>query len=111
LPQVRHKKAAQTSVGHLARKARTLTSDVMLGGWLHRDTCFVASKIMRSERRRQSRERDAVEMNSFQDRSESALLRVAPILDEVITPRYCADDDAADALLTQPKMAPTARRG
>ncbi len=85
---------AQTVFVDLARKARRLPNNVMLGGWLHRDTCFVASKTMRSERRRQSRERHAVEMNSFQDHSESDLLRVAPILDEVIN-RLGAEDRTA----------------
>jgi RNA polymerase sigma factor (sigma-70 family) len=75
---------AQTVFVDLARKARTLPGDVMLAGWLHRDTCFVASKTLRSERRRQSRERLAVEMNSFQDHSESDWMRVAPLLDEAI---------------------------
>ncbi len=75
---------AQTVFVDLARKARTLPADVMLGGWLHRHTCFIASKTMRSERRRQSRERYAVEMNSFQDHSESDRMRVAPLLDEAI---------------------------
>jgi len=85
---------AQTVFVDLARKARTLPNDVMLGGWLHRDTCFVASKTMRSERRRQSRERHAVEMNSFQDHSESDLLRVAPILDEAINQLGAGDRTA-----------------
>ncbi|MGA2221065.1 MAG: sigma-70 family RNA polymerase sigma factor [Verrucomicrobiia bacterium] len=85
---------AQTVFVDLARKARTLPCDVMLGGWLHRDTCFVASKTMRSERRRQSRERHAVEMNSFQDHSESDLMQVAPILDEAIN-RLGAEDRTA----------------
>ena len=43
---------AQTVFVDLARKARTLPGDVMLGGWLHRNTCFVAAKTMRGERRR-----------------------------------------------------------
>ena len=75
---------AQTVFVDLARKAPTLPRDVMLGGWLHRDTCFVASKIMRGERRRQFRERQAVEMNALQDHSEANLAQVAPILDEAI---------------------------
>src|ERR1035441_2319692 len=33
---------AQTVFVDLARMARTLPKDVSLGGWLHRDTCFVA---------------------------------------------------------------------
>jgi RNA polymerase sigma factor (sigma-70 family) len=85
---------AQTVFVDLARKARTLPGDVMVGGWLHRDTCFVASKTMRSERRRQSRERHAVEMNSSQDHSESSLMQVAPILDEAIN-RLGAKDRTA----------------
>src|SRR6266496_3543447 len=43
----------QTVFADLARMARTLSREVMLGGWLHRHTCFVASKTMRGERRRQ----------------------------------------------------------
>src|SRR3970040_2335326 len=47
----------QTVFTALARKARALSKDVMLGGWLHRHTCFVALNTMRSERRRHARER------------------------------------------------------
>ncbi|MCI0541430.1 MAG: sigma-70 family RNA polymerase sigma factor [Verrucomicrobiales bacterium] len=68
----------------LARMARTLSPQLMLGGWLHRHTCFVASKAMRKERRRQLRERQALEMNTFEDHSATHLGSVAPILDEVI---------------------------
>lgn len=75
---------AQTVFVDLARKARTLPGDVMLGGWLHRDTCFVAAKTMRSQRRRQFREREAMEMNTLQDDPGASLRQVAPILDEAI---------------------------
>jgi RNA polymerase sigma factor (sigma-70 family) len=75
---------AQTVFVDLARKARTLPYEVMLGGWLHRHTCFVASKIVRGERRRQFRETQAVAMNEQQDYSEANLAQVAPILDEAI---------------------------
>ena len=47
----------QTVFADLARMARSLSRGVMLGGWLHRHTCFVAGKTMRSERRRLARER------------------------------------------------------
>jgi len=36
----------------LSRRARALARESLLGGWLHRDTCFMASKAMRRERRR-----------------------------------------------------------
>jgi len=75
---------AQTVFAHLARKACALPRDVLLGGWLHRHTCFVASKIMRGERRRQFRERQAVAMNEQQDYSEANLAQLASVLDEAI---------------------------
>ena len=78
------KDVTQTVFVDLARKARNLPRDVMLGGWLHRHTVFVASNILRSERRRQARERQAVEMNALEDHTEENLAGVAPILDEAI---------------------------
>src|SRR5437016_3400021 len=45
---------AQTVFADLAQAAHTLSTHVMLGGWLHRHTCFVASKIMRRRCRRES---------------------------------------------------------
>jgi len=68
----------------LARLARRLSKEVMLGAWLHRHTCFVAAKTLRSNRRRQARERQAVEMNTLQDHSESNLAQMAPMLDDAI---------------------------
>jgi RNA polymerase sigma factor (sigma-70 family) len=84
----------QTVFADLARAARNLSPQVMLGGWLHRHTYFVAAKTLRGERRRQSRERRAVEMNVTQDYSEANLKLVAPILDEAIN-ELCTEDRAA----------------
>ena len=78
----------------LARVARTLPADVKLGGWLHRDTCFVAATLMRGERRRQARERQAVEMNTLQNHSEADFSQVAPLLDEAINELGEADRTA-----------------
>ena len=50
--------AAQIVLIDLARKARGLRP-ATLGGWLHRHACFTISKMLRSERRRQSREHRA----------------------------------------------------
>ena len=88
---------AQTVFADFARVAPALSKDVMLGGWLHRHTCFVAAKTMRSERRRQSRERQAVEMNALPDHSEANLKLVAPVLDEAIN--ELGTDDRAAILL------------
>src|SRR6185436_10688852 len=74
----------QTVFADLARSARTLSPQVMLGGWLHRHTCFVAAKTLRGERRRRARERQAMEMNSVADHSEANLKLVASVLDEAI---------------------------
>jgi RNA polymerase sigma factor (sigma-70 family) len=85
---------AQTVFADLARLARSLPKEVMLGGWLHRHTCFVAATLMRSERRRRARERQAVEMNALQDHSEANLALVAPVLDEAINQLGAADRQA-----------------
>src|SRR5690349_12188751 len=57
------KDVTQTVFIDLARKARKLPRETMLGGWLHHHTVFVAATTLRGERRRHSRERQAVEMN------------------------------------------------
>ena len=75
----------------------TLAPDVMLGGWLHRRTWHVAATLMRHERRRQHRERQAVEMNAWQDKPEDQLERIAPLLDEAIN--QLGDHDRAAIVL------------
>ena len=69
----------------LARHARSLTSEVMLGGWLHQHACNVARPLMRSKRRRRAREREAVEMNALQDHTPGYFEEIAPVLDEAVT--------------------------
>lgn len=68
----------------LARMARGLSANTALGGWLHRHTCFVAKNLMRGERRRQARERRAIEMNALNDPHGSLFAQIAPHLDEAI---------------------------
>jgi RNA polymerase sigma factor (sigma-70 family) len=72
----------QTVFLDLARGAGGLSGDVMLGGWLHRHTCFVAARTMRGERRRQRRERRAVEMSPPEGAAGDREL--LPILDRAI---------------------------
>lgn len=74
----------QTVFADLARSARTLSKDVLLGGWLHRHACFVAAKTMRSDRRRRARERHAAEMNAPPDHTANKLAEIAPELDDAI---------------------------
>jgi RNA polymerase sigma factor (sigma-70 family) len=74
----------QTVFLRLSRNARRLARESSLGGWLHRETCFVASKSLRCERRRHARERQAAFMNSCDDHSQANLEKVSPLLDEAI---------------------------
>ncbi len=85
---------AQTVFLHLSRNARKLARESLLGGWLHRDTCYVAAKTLRRERRRQAREREAVLMNSLEDHSQANLDKVAPLLDEAINQLGTEDRNA-----------------
>jgi len=75
---------AQTVFIDLARQARGFSGNILLGGWLHRHTCFVAAKVIRSNRRRQIREKQAVAMNLQPDHSGENLAQIAPVLDEAI---------------------------
>jgi RNA polymerase sigma factor (sigma-70 family) len=75
---------SQIVFADLARMAGKLPASTALGGWLHRHTCFVARNIMRGERRRQARERQATEMNALNDQLGSVFAQVAPFLDEAI---------------------------
>src|ERR1017187_6762185 len=84
----------QTVFADLARKAQSLPGDVMLGGWLHHHTIFVASNFLRGERRRQNRERQALEMNALQENSDADWKQLAPVLDEAIDQLSAPDRDA-----------------
>jgi|SRR5438067_448531 len=54
------KDVSQTVFIDLARKAGALSNRFVLTGWLYTSTCFAAAKAVRSERRRQAREREAL---------------------------------------------------
>jgi RNA polymerase sigma factor (sigma-70 family) len=82
---------------NLARKAHRLPRAVMLGGWLHRDTCYAARTLVRSERRRQQRERQAMAMNTAEDHSDANLAQLTPLLDEAI--EELRDEDRVAILL------------
>src|SRR5437867_6562318 len=81
----------QTVFFDLARLADTLSPEVMLGGWLHRRACHVAANFIRSERRRQNRERQAAEMNALNDSPDPNLELIAPVLDDAINHLNASD--------------------
>jgi RNA polymerase sigma factor (sigma-70 family) len=85
---------AQTVFTDLARKARSLGQVRSLGGWLHRHTGFVAATVVRRERSRHARERQAVEMNTLHDIPDSTWQQLAPVLDETIDALDAADREA-----------------
>jgi RNA polymerase sigma factor (sigma-70 family) len=88
----RARDVSQIVFADLAKMAAKLAEGTRLGGWLHRHTCFVARTIMRGERRRLARERQAVEMNALND--DHGLAQIAPILDEAIQELGPDDRDA-----------------
>ena len=90
----RAKDVAQIVFTDLARLATGLSPNSMLGGWLHGRTCFVARTVMRGERRRQVRERQAVEMSAIDHHPDTALAAIAPVLDEAINELGPDDRDA-----------------
>src|SRR5882724_4931779 len=57
--------ATQVVFTDLAKQAHKLYGGTMLGGWLHRHTCFVAAKFRRAEARRKVREKTAVELGAL----------------------------------------------
>ena len=81
----------------LARKASKISPDVMLGGWLHRHTCFTAANVMRGERRRQVREQQAMEMKAMHEETAPDFSQIAPVLDDAIN--ALGDEDRAAILL------------
>ena len=85
---------AQAVFADLAGMAPKLSPNSALGGWLHRHTCFVARTVMRGERRRQARERQAVEMSALDNQPDIALTEIAPVLDEAINELGADDRDA-----------------
>src|SRR5213595_1088127 len=74
---------AQLVFTDLARKAGALAGHRVLAGWLFTSTRFAASKLVRGERRRHSREQEAQLMQELTRDSAAPLDwdRVRPILD------------------------------
>ena len=95
---------AQLVFINLARKAPGLwghqrrTADpepLVLSGWLHRDTYFTALEMLRRDRRRNEREREAMAMNELErDPGPVNWHQMAPVLDEALNSLAPTDRDA-----------------
>src|SRR3989442_1661312 len=85
---------AQSVFTDLARKAKSLSGDVLLVGWLYRSTRFAALSLLRNERRRQNRERQAMQLLDSPRESSPDWDRIRPVLDEAMANLGDADRDA-----------------
>jgi RNA polymerase sigma factor (sigma-70 family) len=85
---------AQQVFTDLARKAVRLPPNLFLSGWLYKHTCFTAANAVRTERRRENRERQAAEMTNDSSDSDAVWRRLAPVLDEAMRELKNADRDA-----------------
>jgi RNA polymerase sigma factor (sigma-70 family) len=72
---------AQTVFTDLARKARQLTKQVFLSGWLYEAARFAAAKVVRGEQRRRIHEQEALAMQELKPDSPLEWERLAPVLD------------------------------
>src|SRR6266542_6038871 len=81
----------QTVFADLARKAPTFSKDILVGGWLHRHTCYIAVNVLRRERRRQAREQETVRMNLPEYDLNDTAAQLAPVLDEAINELNASD--------------------
>jgi RNA polymerase sigma factor (sigma-70 family) len=88
--------ASQTVLVQLARKAGPLARHPRLVGWLYTTTHHVTSTLIRSERRRQAREQDAIAMeNMNRDSNENdGWDKISPIVDEILRDLGETDRDA-----------------
>jgi RNA polymerase sigma factor (sigma-70 family) len=84
---------AQTVFINLAGKAKSLSGQVVLAGWLHRDTRYTALDMLRAERRRQAREQKAFAMNAPSPGGDPDWQQLRPLLDESLDEMNSKDRD------------------
>jgi RNA polymerase sigma factor (sigma-70 family) len=76
----------------LARKAHRIPRGAVLSGWLYQHASFTSLKLLRTERRRSRREREAWDMIGSSD--ENDWIRIVPIVDEILQKLASKDRDA-----------------
>jgi RNA polymerase sigma factor (sigma-70 family) len=85
---------AQLVFTDLARKAPSLSRNVVLAGWLHRATLYAAGQLMRSDRRRRMREQEAAAMSALESQPNTDWEAIRPALDEALDKLNQTDRDA-----------------
>ena len=68
----------------LARKAGTLSSRVMVSGWLYQAARLTAANFVKGEIRRRRREQEAVMQSTLTEPDAAAWETIAPLLDEAM---------------------------
>jgi DNA-directed RNA polymerase specialized sigma24 family protein len=89
---------AQQVFMDVAKKARSLTGQRIMAGWLHNAAWFTAAKVLRTRLRREAHEREATAMTESPSDSSPDVRRIAPELDAAIA-----------SLNTQPGRAQSVR--
>lgn len=85
----------QSTFAALAQNARTLADHPVLSGWLHRTTQNLATNLIRTNTRRQSREQEAATMTQLLSPSPEANWQdIAPQLDAAFDELEADDRDA-----------------
>ncbi|RYD29686.1 MAG: sigma-70 family RNA polymerase sigma factor [Verrucomicrobiaceae bacterium] len=104
---------SQEVFSHLAIHAAKLPPRVVLGGWLHRHTCFTAAKTLRTASRRRSREQLAADMHDSPSQpphpstGSSPWPDLAPHLDAALNALPAADRDAVVLRFFEKRDFPT----
>jgi RNA polymerase sigma factor (sigma-70 family) len=79
----------------LARKARSLSSGVVLAGWLYHTARLTAANFQRAEMRRIRREQEAFMQSTLEEPASDTLWReLAPLLDDAMAQLRTRDRDA-----------------
>ncbi len=78
----------------LARKARWLSSDIVLVGWLYKAARLSAANVVRTEQRRRSREQEASQMKEHEPEMSPDWERLRPVLDAAMGKLNAKDRDA-----------------